>query len=168
MNSWLRNVFNLVLIWMEWLSVMCCPVRWHVDWDDGLRAVLGISQHGDGRPDPLQRAGLCRCSQAGSEGEAGLNVCVWKAAWLWWPHRLILEPFISLHPASAGLEPLLRWAGVEEGAGHQCRPCALKQWKDRDFRSARACCCPHWMICSQVWFHTESLKFIQTRCHSWF
>lgn len=89
-----------------------------MDRDSGLRPVLGLSQRGDGRPHPLQRPGLCRCAQAGPEGEAGLNVCVWKAARPWRAHRLLLlRLFITLpsaaaSAASAGLEPVLTgWSG---------------------------------------------------------
>lgn len=79
-----------------------------MDGDSGLRPVLGNRQRRDRRPHPLQRAGLCRRAQTGAEGEAGLNVCVWKAAG---PRRKLdadLQLILAATQTSApDLEPLL-------------------------------------------------------------
>lgn len=94
-----------------------------MDGDPGLRSVLGLSQRGDRRCHPLQRSGLCRCAQAGSEGKDGLNVCVWKAAGPRRPLLLLLIVIALPPPPSAGLEPVLthweeeRKRRVEGGGG---------------------------------------------------
>lgn len=81
-----------------------------MDGDAGICAVLGHGQRGDGRRHPVQRPGFRGCTQTGAEGEAGLNVRVWKAA----GSRRHPQLFIVLHlrtlllsAPSAGLEPLL-------------------------------------------------------------
>jgi len=112
------------------LTLSSCSRR-DVDRDAGLRPVLGLGQRGDGRPHPLQRAGLRRRPQAGPEGEAGLNVCVWKAARPRGPRRLLLlRLFVTLPPASApaGLEPLLTegGGGGEAGAGAWAWPVSAR------------------------------------------
>lgn len=128
--------YYYTILFQKVLLIFCqdlkCPpltyyvIRWHMDWDSGLCAVLGNSQYCDRWSDTFQWTGICGRSQARPEGEAWMNVCVWKAV-------LPLQAqcpncFISLFPksASAGLESILT-------NGHQCRSCVLQWLKDKDW-----------------------------------